>query len=84
MNNYKPEWGSQNLMVMAAFRYCLGRRTYIVGVCVEWIINYWDDFDQTTKRIILEETKEAIEKGLAGDKCDSDYWKKVLTLEDEV
>ena len=28
---------NDQLMAMAAHRYCLGRRSYIVGACIEWI-----------------------------------------------
>lgn len=75
---YKPEWGFHNLMVLAAFRYCLGRRTYIVSSCVDWLIKYWDAIDQNTKNIILKETQEAIEKEWAGDKCDERNWKQLM------
>ncbi len=70
---YKPEWGFHNLMVVACFRYCLGRRSYIVSNCVEFLTDYWGEFDKTSK-----ETKEALEKGHAGDKCDEDRWKQLL------
>jgi len=31
----KIETDNDQLMVLASFRYCLGRRTSIVGVCVD-------------------------------------------------
>ena len=36
--------GSLNdqLMAMAAVRYCLGRSSYIVGACVEWVRENWE------------------------------------------
>ena len=77
-NNYKREWGFHNLMVLAAFRYCLGRRSYIVGSCVYWLMEWWDEIDQNTKMLILEETQDAINKNHAGDKCDTDDWQKLL------
>ena len=76
---YKPEWGFHNLMVLAAFRYCLGRRTYIVGSCVDWLIQYWDEIDQNTKRIILQETKECLDRKEAGDACDVVRWQQLVS-----
>jgi len=75
---YKPEWGFHNLMVLAAFRYCLGRTSYIVGCCVDWLIKYWPEIDENTRKIILDETKRAIEKGDAGDRCDVTDWKRLV------
>ncbi len=75
---YKTEWGYHNLMVIAAFRYCLGRRTYIVSSCTDWLIYYWPKFDDNTKKIIVGEIQEALDKGYAGDQCDIQSWLKVL------
>lgn len=30
-------WGRSDLMATAAVRYCLGRCSYIVGDCVDWL-----------------------------------------------
>ncbi len=75
---WKPEWGFHNLMVIAAFRYCLGRRSYIVSSCVDWLIQWWDQFHENDRKIILEETRDAINKGYAGDACDIDSWERLL------
>ncbi len=75
---YKPEWGYHNLMVIAAFRYCLGRRTYIVSSCVDWLVKYWDDIDPNTRSIIVEETKKAIDNGDSGDFFDTGSWQQLL------
>ena len=29
-------------MLLCSFRYSLGRMTYIVSDCVEWLMLYWD------------------------------------------
>lgn len=83
MDKYKPEWGSYNLMVLAAFRYCLGRRTYIVGSCVDWLTQWWDEIDEHTKKMILEETQECLDREWAGDACDIEEWEKLLKLKDK-
>jgi hypothetical protein len=73
-------WGPHNLMVTAAHRYCLGRRTYIVSVCVNWLKSNWDKFDKNTKKMIVEETQEALERDLAGDSCDIREWEQIINL----
>lgn len=73
-------WGYHDLMVTAAHRYCLGRRTYIVSECVKWLIQNWSLFEKNTKKLIVEETKEALDKGWAGDACDVAEWNKIAAL----
>ena len=73
-------WGLNNLMVTAAHRYCLGRRTYIVSECVDWLISIWNFLDLTTKKRIIEETQEALDKDHAGDKCDIEQWERLINV----
>jgi hypothetical protein len=62
------------LMVIAAFRYCLGRRSYIVGACLYWLGRWWDSFDRNTKRVVVRDTVRAIQDGEAGDTMDRAGW----------
>lgn len=62
------------LMVMAAHRYCLGRRSYIVGSCIDWLRAYWADFEPNTRNVIVRDTLEALMDGCAGDACDKAGW----------
>lgn len=71
-------WGEHEIMVTAAHRYCLGRRTYIVSVCVQWLQSIWPLLGKETKRLIVRETQEALDKGFAGDGCDVSEWEKVV------
>lgn len=75
---FKPEWGFHNFMVTAAHRYSLGRRTYAVSLCVDWLMKYWDEIDHNSKRLIVSETREAIDRGCAGDSCDIECWEGLL------
>lgn len=65
-------------MVMAAHRYCLGRRSYIVSDCIGWLLHIWPHVNKNTREIIIRDTKEAIEKECAGMKMDSDEWQAFL------
>jgi hypothetical protein len=78
IQRYKPEWGFHNLMVLAAFRYCLGRRSYIVSICVDWLIRYWQEIDHDTRKIIIKEIAAEAEKGDTGDTCDAEVWQELV------
>jgi hypothetical protein len=73
-------WGTNDLMAMAAFRYCLGRRTYIVSACREWLQRHWDKFEPSTRSLILREVEEAFQSGDLGMECDKAEWEKVRRL----
>lgn len=73
--NENDEW-----IIVSAFRYCLGRMTYIVSMMVEYLINVWDRLSQNTKDLILKEIKLAIEEGRAGSDIDVKEWEKILKL----
>lgn len=75
---YEDVWGTHHIFITAAHRYCLGRRTYIVNMCVSWLKSIWDKIEPETKKRILIETQEAIDKELAGDECDVDAWKSLV------
>jgi hypothetical protein len=97
MKNPKPEltrvqaWGKHDLMVIAAFRYCLGRRTYIVGACVDWLVEVWPLLDEDTKALIKRDLERKFEaddlerkidsscKSLGND-CDRQDWERVRAL----
>lgn len=53
--------GHDHLMVIAAFRYCLGRSTYIVGECAAWLIKTWPLLNKQTQIIIQRELEEQFE-----------------------
>ena len=68
-------------MVMYAFRYSLGRMTYAVGTVSDYLIDNWHRFKPHTRKQMIEEIKEAIDKGRAGMECDINKWKAILLLE---
>ena len=69
---------NDQLMAMAAHRYCLGRASYIVGSCLEWLRNTWADFSGDTRRVMVRDTAEAIMGGNAGHDMDVRGWRDFL------
>lgn len=70
----KLETQDDQLMAMAAFRYCLGRRSYIVGSCIEWLRATWSQIGSNTQGVILRDIVEAIIDKYAGDPIDVGAW----------
>jgi hypothetical protein len=66
---------NDQMMALAAHRYCLGRRSYIVGACLEWLHATWEQFDRNTRRIMVRDTIEALMDELAGSPSDATGWR---------
>lgn len=65
-------------LIISAFRYALGRKTYIVSDTCDLIINHWEYLSKHEKKLICEEIEHAIEHGMAGMSCDMACWEEVL------
>lgn len=46
------KWGRGELMVLAATRYCLGRQSYIVGDCADWLIEQWPNISENMRDLL--------------------------------
>jgi len=63
------------IMVNAAHRYCLGRRSYIVSTCMRWLTKHWANLDNRTKLCLLRDTIYAIMDGEVDGTSYVDEWK---------
>lgn len=81
-------YGRDDLMAIAAFRYCLGRQTYIVSYCADWLIEQWPNFSDRARSIIRRELDEAFSQDdeqragesdykRLGHDCDRKEWERV-------
>lgn len=78
MKNYKVT-NDYELMLMMAFRYALGRQTYVVHFIVENILDNWDVFSDARKRQFKREINEHKEIfGNLGHDMDEAEWNKIL------
>ena len=84
-------WGRDDLMAIAAVRYCLGRMTYITIDCSEWLVHQWPNIKPSARAVIQRDIDEAFarddEAREAGDSykplgwdCDRAVWQKVREL----
>lgn len=84
-------YGRDDLMAIAAVRYCLGRMTYIVGECVDWLICVWPNLKPNAQIVIQRDIEEAFlrddEDRAAGREyqelgmdCDRQQWERARRL----
>ena|SRR3990167_1624737 len=69
---------NQSDLTLYAFRYAIGRRTYAALEVSEHLIAQWDELTRHIQKLIVSEIEAALQKQLAGDKCDEDCWQNVL------
>lgn len=85
------KYGRADLMAIAAVRYCIGRMSYIVGDCADWLIAEWPQFEEGARRCIQRDIEEAFtrddEARERGDEhkplgmdCDRASWERVREL----
>lgn len=68
-------------ILFIAFRYALGRMTYVVGEVVESLITNWSNLTYEHQYLIQEEIKKSIQDKNAGMKMDVEQWSKILELQ---
>jgi hypothetical protein len=85
--DFNKTYGMNGLMIIAAARYCIGRRTYIVSDCVDWILANWHDWPENVKTIIQRDLEGEFDRDAQvpnwkplGANCDKREWEKVRAL----
>lgn len=69
----------ESITIFCAFRYALGRQTYVVGSVCNELERQSEKLPDETKALIVREIGEAIGKKQAGAKADVERWKKCRT-----
>lgn len=84
-------WGFDGLIATAAVRYCIGRMTYMPGVCADWLEIVWERLPPRVREIIRRDVEEAIaqddkdraegrQRKRLGWDCDRETWLRVRKL----
>lgn len=87
----EKDFGRDDLMAVAAVRYCLGRMTYIVSDCADWLIEQWPNIGIRAQHVIRRDIEEAFarddedraegrEHKTLGHDCDRISWHNVRKL----
>ena len=66
-----------NDLMVCAFRYALGRRSYIVAVIGEILVTHKAELSDSSKAVICRDINKAIAKNHDGMDCDSAVWRYV-------
>ena len=67
-------------MLVCAFRYALGKRTYVTSVVARKIIKLWKEIPKVLQEALQDEITKALNDGKAGDQPDIAEWTQVLYL----
>lgn len=71
---------SEELIYFGAFRYALGRRSYMPDTVSEEIMKHAKEFTLRAKTIFVKETSECLAEGWYGDACDKTTWSNFLNF----
>lgn len=62
-------------IVLSAVRYAMGRRSYAVGLIIDWVQHFWDKLTPNDKECIARDVKRFVESNDSkGDDCDQRDW----------
>lgn len=78
MTQIKLNYSEFQDVAIYAFRYALGRRTYVVSDMTEFLIRHKDSLSVNSKAVIRRDIKTAFERESYGMECDKHEWEKVL------
>jgi hypothetical protein len=73
---------NQDILMFCAFRYALGRMTYVVGAICDIMRANWSEMSASRREMFKKEIREAIATGRAGMDMDVKEWESLLALED--
>lgn len=76
----KLSYADTNDLILCAFRYAMGRRTYIVSTIADIIIKHKDCITGNFKALIKKEIQHALDNDEAGMHCDREDWTRVLLV----
>jgi len=63
-----------DILAFSAFRYALGRKTYITASVSHILMAQAEHLEDNTRQLIIREIKGSIERGEAGMSMDADEW----------
>jgi hypothetical protein len=79
----KIDWkGYERDVFICMFRYCISRKSYVVGTAIELIQLNWSVLSVPDKKLIQKEIKEYFELYSPAEKYDMDrtFWDTILEL----
>lgn len=83
MKQLIPENAQRDLLIYA-FRYALGRRSYAVADVANVLRRAWPDLSHADKHLYKLEIREAITRECAGDEQDVKTWQALLDIDNNL
>ena len=80
VNTFESMSKDYSLIVFSAFRYALGRRTYVVGVVCDYIKENIGMIESKHLPLLAAEIEDAEEYNMLGDPCDRKEWLNLKTF----
>lgn len=69
---------TQDDLVLCAFRYCMGRMSYIVSDMCRHLKHHWEEICPPFRKLIMEEIENAIDREDYGMEMDRVCWERTL------
>lgn len=66
-----------SFVLVAAFRYALGRRSAGVGAIADSLVEHAGRLADWERAQIVRDIRDAVRRGFAGDQCDVEDWLRV-------
>lgn len=79
----KPFDASTSFMAVCAFRYCVGRQSYAVGACIDWLKANWERIRPSERAVIVRDLEEEFAREprlryLGDPRIDEPRWREFL------
>ena len=68
------QFKNDKLVLLCAFRYALGRATYMPSLIAEELERNWQEFEPWQREQILGDIDHAVKHDMAGMDCDKKMW----------
>ena len=68
-----------NDLLVCAFRYAIGRKTYVVPTIADLLLKYKDILSETSKAQIIRDINRAVKTANYGMDTDKNIWLRVRT-----
>ena len=73
-NSLMHEDSDTGAIIICALRYCVGRRTYMPSLVVDWTKRHWSHLSINDQNVIRCDIEQAIQEQDLGDDCDVETW----------
>lgn len=68
----------EQITLTCAFRYALGRKTYVADSVSSVLLHKWDELSKHHKELYYKEIMEAKEQNKLGMSCDERAWMRIV------